>query len=76
MRGGVSGGISPDNAFTWLDAGAACVGMGSCLVGDDVRTSSSAGPAALAKATQKWVDVGRDNADKLFQKLRERQASR
>jgi hypothetical protein len=33
----LSGGIAADNVAAWLAAGAAVVGMGSCLVGDDIR---------------------------------------
>ncbi len=65
-----SGGISPDNAFTWLGAGAACVGMGSCLVGDDVRVAPTADPAIMAKAVKKWVDGGRAAVVALFERLR------
>ncbi len=64
------GGISPDNAFAWLGAGAACVGMGSCLVGDDVRVSPTADPALMAKAVKKWVDGGRAAVVSLFERLR------
>lgn len=32
-----SGGVSPDNANEWLDAGAAVVGMGSNLAGSDIN---------------------------------------
>ncbi len=42
-----AGGISPENVTDWLNAGAAAVGMGSCLVGDDVRLANPT-PEALA----------------------------
>ena len=42
-----SGGISPGNVTEWLLAGSNVVGMGSCLVGDDVRLSNPT-PDSLA----------------------------
>lgn len=42
-----SGGIEPSTVSAWLRAGAAAVGMGSCLVGDDVRVAPTADPALL-----------------------------
>lgn len=32
-----SGGVSPENAAAWWDAGAAVIGMGSNLAGDDIK---------------------------------------
>ncbi len=64
------GGVSPDTLFKWLDAGAACVGMGSCLVGDDVRVAPTADPAALAAAVKKWADGGRAAVETMYAKLK------
>ena len=67
-----SGGISPENAKSWLDAGAFAVGMGSNLVGRDVRT----GPEdleMLRKSSMVWKREGRKRAQKLFQNLQRAQ---
>ncbi len=37
-----SGGVTPDNMMEWLDAGAAVVGMGSNLAGDDINYAAGA----------------------------------
>ena len=69
-----SGGISPETAKNWLDAGAFAVGMGSNLVGRDVRTDPH-DTEALHNNTTQWTRDGRKRAEKLFQNL-SRTASR
>ena len=67
-----SGGVSPDNAEAWWDAGAAVIGMGSNLVGKDV--SQPIGSEARRKALVEWEQVGggRDRARALFKRVAER----
>jgi 2-keto-3-deoxy-6-phosphogluconate aldolase len=63
-----SGGITPDNAAAWLDAGACACGMGSKLVGAAVRADPS-DAAALAAAEDDWQKNGLPKATKLFASL-------
>jgi 2-keto-3-deoxy-6-phosphogluconate aldolase len=59
-----SGGVSPSNAQQWWDAGAACVGMGSNLVGKDISVPS--GSPAFEAAVTDWTAKGRNIAVELF----------
>ena len=63
-----SGGITPDNAAAWLDAGACACGMGSKLVGAAVRADPS-DAAALAAAEDDWQKNGLPMATRLFASL-------
>lgn len=63
-----SGGITPDNAAAWLDAGACACGMGSKLVGAAVRADPS-DATALAAAEDDWQKNGLPKATKLFASL-------
>lgn len=65
-----SGGISPDNVGAWLSAGACAVGMGSCLVGDDVRLANPT-PEALVEAGRAWEESGAAVAAALFKRVLE-----
>ncbi len=60
-----SGGILPDNLNSWLDAGAFSVGMGSKLVGGDLRC----GEKEREKNTKSWKEEGRDKAKQLFDRV-------
>ena len=59
-----SGGVSPSNAEQWWDAGAACVGMGSNLVGKDI--SCARGTPAFDAAVADWTAKGRKVAEELY----------
>lgn len=59
-----SGGVSPANAAAWLDAGAACVGMGSNLVGKDVGTTP--GTPEHEAAVAAWHAEGKEVARAFF----------
>ena len=63
-----SGGISPETAKTWLDAGAFAVGMGSNLVGKDVRVDPN-DTETLHNSAIAWNREGRPRATKLFRSL-------
>lgn len=58
----LSGGITPASYSEWLDAGAFAVGMGSKLVGGEVRVPASDDGAALAAAAAEWKATGRAQA--------------
>ena len=62
-----SGGVSPSNAFDWLDAGAAVIGMGSNLVGKDIATVPDT--PAHAKAQDEWEAKGQGVAQDLFRRI-------
>lgn len=62
VRPYLSGGITPASYSEWLDAGAFAVGMGSKLVGGEVRVPASADGAALAAAAAEWKATGRAQA--------------
>jgi 2-dehydro-3-deoxyphosphogluconate aldolase/(4S)-4-hydroxy-2-oxoglutarate aldolase len=64
-----SGGVSPETAHEWLDAGACAVGMGSRLVGGDVRTPSDE-VDAVRSARRAWDEEGRARAERLFAGMR------
>jgi 2-keto-3-deoxy-6-phosphogluconate aldolase len=59
-----SGGIGPEDVSKWIDAGACAVGMGSNLVGRDIRMSSD--DPNFAAAAQAWETTGKAAANKLF----------
>ena len=63
-----SGGISPETAKNWLDAGAFAVGMGSNLVGKDVRVDPN-DTETLHNSAIAWNREGRPRATKLFRSL-------
>ena len=63
-----SGGITPAAAPEWLKAGAIMVGMGSRLVGKDVRVVPT-DVEALKAARQEWIDEGRSRAAAIFKEL-------
>jgi len=65
-----SGGVSPQIACHWWDAGAPVVGMGSNLVGKDLCTIP--GTSAHAIAVKEWLETGRPLASELFQAVGER----
>ena len=67
-----SGGISPETAPDWLNAGAFCVGMGSHLTGKDVKIDRNCANYAelLGKATEHWEQVGKGNALKCLLELK------
>merc|ERR1719272_2645494 len=59
-----SGGVSPNNAEEWRDAGSAVVGMGSNLVGKEL--SHPTGSEAFIQAQKDWAANGKAEAQKLF----------
>ena len=59
-----SGGVTPDNARAWFDHGAHAVGMGSNLVGGDVRAAP--GSEAFRAARAAWEADGRARARDVF----------
>eukprot|EP00939_MAST-03C_sp_MAST-3C-sp1_P003863 g3863.t1 len=63
-----SGGITPETAQDWISSGASAVGMGSNLVGKDVRTPPD-DVAALRRHEQNWSSEGRARAKKVFQRF-------
>jgi 2-keto-3-deoxy-6-phosphogluconate aldolase len=65
-----SGGVSPDNAEAWWDAGAAIIGMGSNLVGKDIARMP--GTPEYDEAAEAWAAAGKAAAQGLFEKVRER----
>ncbi len=64
-----SGGITPANVFAWLDCGAKVVGMGSKLVGREVRISPNDSKNLIA-AREEWLRSGYDEAAKLFASIK------
>ena len=60
-----SGGVSPDNAKDWLDAGASIIGMGSNLAGSDINHPYGSAEYTAAKA--KWDESGIASAKNLFE---------
>ena len=67
-----SGGINHDNAPLWLEAGAAAVGMGSCLAGSDIKIPPPTNAEEQAKfdaACEHWASVGRPGAIALVKTL-------
>lgn len=67
-----SGGIAPDAADAWWDAGAACVGLGSNLVGRELDHPS--GSEAFEAACADWRSTGRARAEALFARAAARSA--
>ena len=65
-----SGGVSPDNAEAWWDAGAAIIGMGSNLVGKDI--AKLPGTQEYDVAASAWASSGKAVAQGLFDKVVER----
>lgn len=61
------GGITPDTAPAWFENGAVAVGMGSKLVGKDIRTDKAA--KEFSSDAAEWVQSGRKVAAELFKKL-------
>ena len=68
-----SGGVSPENAPEWWDAGAAVVGAGSNLVGDDFNRAP--GTPAYDKAVAAWAEREKVAAQAIFDKAAERRAA-
>lgn len=68
-----SGGISPETAPAWLDAGAFSVGMGSNLTGKDVKISTNDVDyeEKVQIATDHWNTVGKEAARKCIADLRD-----
>jgi len=60
-----TGGLTPELAAAWLQAGAKAVGMGSKLVGRDVRVSAK-DQSDLAVAKLEWTSEGKSEAKKCF----------
>lgn len=60
-----SGGISPDTAQSWFNAGAAGVGMGSCLCGKDIKIADE-NSEEFKQARVQWEEKGKDIARKAF----------
>ena len=60
-----SGGVAPENAEAWLDAGACVVGMGSNLAGSDINHPFGTPEYHAAKAT--WDASGIASAKTLFE---------
>lgn len=63
-----SGGINHENAKVWLEAGAAAVGMGSCLAGRDIKISDSSSDE-FQRAVEMWDTVEKPAATKLAHML-------
>ena len=63
-----SGGISPETAQSWFNAGAAGVGMGSCLCGKDIKIANE-DSKEFKQARAQWEKKGKDVARKAFAKL-------
>eukprot|EP00946_MAST-07B_sp_MAST-7B-sp1_P005192 g5192.t1 len=64
-----SGGISPETAQTWFDAGAYAVGMGSKLSGQDIKVPPHE-TQKLAAAQHAWATGGREKAREIIQRCR------
>jgi len=62
-----SGGISPETAPEWLEAGAVAVGMGSGLTGKDLTLHP--GDPNVSDATKEWKSAGKSRAEKLIKFL-------
>jgi len=58
-----SGGITPENAKDWLNAGAFCVGLGSNLCGGDLRDEHA---KILEEARHRFKRAGAERARMLF----------
>lgn len=63
-----SGGITCSTAEAWLAAGAAAVGMGSCLVGKDIAAAPG-DMASLSAAEQEWCSKAKLDAAALARRL-------
>lgn len=63
-----SGGITPQTAKEWLEAGAFAVGMGSNLAGRDVKCPAS-DPVALKAAQEHWQSTGKMAAQRIIEAL-------
>ncbi len=63
-----SGGINHDNAQAWLRAGAAAVGMGSCLAGRDIKTADSTSDE-FQQHVEMWETTEKPAAAQLAQAL-------
>ena len=63
-----SGGISPETAQSWFNAGAAGVGMGSCLCGKDIKIANE-DSKEFKQARAQWEEKGKDVARKAFAEL-------
>jgi len=64
-----SGGISPETADEWLASGASAVGMGSNLVGKDIRIAAK-NTRELRNHREEWARHGRVRARKLFERMK------
>jgi 2-keto-3-deoxy-6-phosphogluconate aldolase len=58
------GGVTPENVQTWLEAGATAVGMGSKLVGNDIRCPK--GDSNFEKLHEEWNQKGRSSVKEFF----------
>ena len=67
-----SGGISPETALGWLEAGAFAVGMGSNLTGKDVKIDKGCElyGEKIKDATEHWNGVGRNAAEQCISALK------
>jgi Entner-Doudoroff aldolase len=64
-----SGGISPETAQSWFDAGAYAVGMGSNLSGKDIKVPPHQ-TDQLAAARKAWAEGGREKAREIIRRCR------
>lgn len=55
-----SGSVNPQNVDDWLKNGADCVGMGSNLVGKDIRYSNH-NINEIQIANKEWIELGQIN---------------
>ena len=65
-----SGGVSPSNAADWWRAGAAVIGMGANLVGDELNFAP--GTPQYDAAARKWAEGGKATAQAVFDEARAR----
>jgi Entner-Doudoroff aldolase len=64
-----SGGISPETAQSWFDAGAFAVGMGSNLSGKDIKVPPHE-TEQLAAAQKAWAEGGREKAREIIRRCK------
>ena len=62
-----SGGVTTEDVDKWLEAGAACIGMGSKFAGKDLAYQES--DPQFAAAHEDWVKNGRPAVQALMQRL-------